>query len=79
MAGFLAFTPGESSARTGQGATQGQQAPQTVLDLQRMDDNARARREPVIHLLSDGFVEIQADGRMLPIASDREIRKVGEL
>ena len=43
-----------------------QQAIRTVLDLQRTYDTARLRREPVSELLADAFVEIQADGRVLP-------------
>jgi hypothetical protein len=42
-----------------------EQATRTVFDLQRAYDSARMRRQPVTQLLADGFVEIQADGRVL--------------
>jgi len=61
----LAVTPTYLAAQTGQGAAQVQEAPQSVLDLQRAYDAARARREAVTHLLADAFVEIQADGQVL--------------
>jgi len=65
VAAFLAVMPSDLAAQTGQGAGQIQPVPKPVLDLQRTYDNARARREPVTHLLADAFVEIQADGRVL--------------
>ena len=65
MAAFLVVMPSDRAAYTGPGAAQIQQVPQPILDLQRTYDNARARREPVTHLLADAFVEIQADGRLL--------------
>lgn len=61
----LVLTPAHLGAQTGQGAAQVEKATRTVLDLQRAYDSARMGREPVTHLLADGFVEIQADGRML--------------
>jgi hypothetical protein len=61
----LVLTAAYLRAQSGQGATQVEQATRTVLDLQRAYDNARMRREPVTQLLADGFVEIQADGRVL--------------
>ncbi len=65
VAAFLGMMPGDLAAQTGQGAAQIQSVPQPIFDLQRTYDNARARREPVTHLLADAFVEIQADGRVL--------------
>ncbi len=65
VAAFLAVMPSDVAARTGQGTAQTQPVPQSILDLQRAYDNARARREPVTHLLANAFVEIQADGLVL--------------
>jgi hypothetical protein len=65
MAALLAVMPTDLAAQIGQGAAEIQPVPQPILDLQRIYDNARARREPVTHLLADAFVEIQADGRVL--------------
>jgi hypothetical protein len=64
-AAVLAVTPTHLAARNGQSAGQVQPAPQAVVDLQRAYDHARARREPVTHLLANAFVEIQGDGRVL--------------
>src|SRR5712691_6319332 len=65
VAAFLAVMPSDLAAQTDQGTAQIQPVPQSILDLQRTYDNARARREPVTRLLADAFVEIQADGRVL--------------
>ena len=59
------LTPVSLVAQTRQSAAQVEQATRTVLDRQRAYDSARMRREPVTQLLADGFVEIQADGRVL--------------
>src|SRR5262245_5121646 len=65
MGAALALTPAGLVAQIGQGAAQAQQVARTVLELQRSYDDARARRQPVTQLLAQGFVEIQADGRVL--------------
>lgn len=65
LGAVLVLTPADPRAQTGQGAAQVGQPTRAVLDLQRAYDSARTRREPVTQLLADGFVEIQADGRVL--------------
>src|SRR5690242_16788337 len=60
----LAIMLSDVAAYTGHG-TAHIQTPQSIFDLQRTYDHARARLEPVTHLLADAFVEIQADGRVL--------------
>jgi hypothetical protein len=65
VAALATVLPSGLPAQTGQGTARISPIPPSVLDLQRTYDNARARREPVTHLLADDFVEIQADGRVL--------------